>query len=260
MRQPLKSSLITLLVVGLVGVCWHGGLDRHAEQATEKTFNRALATFAVARTLNGVISVAQGTEIAITPVGVGVALKVGEILDPLNDLIERFSWLLLIASASLGTQILLTQIFSEVWLNALVTVTSIAFLTSLWAWPAGKAHGLITRVALITLFTRFTVVATALLTTWVDAAFLEPRQTQAETQITTTTRQIESMREDPQADPELLDQLSSWMDSGRQALDVRAQVNRLKLRAESTIGEIINLIVVFFVQTVLVPVAVLMLL
>ena len=59
---------------------------------------------AVARTLNGVISVAQGTEVALEPGGVGVNLTVGQILDPVNDLIERFSAVMLVASSSLGLQ------------------------------------------------------------------------------------------------------------------------------------------------------------
>ena len=49
---------------------------------------------------------------AAAPAGVGVTITAGEILDPLNDLIERFSWLVLMASASLGTQLVLTDIFA----------------------------------------------------------------------------------------------------------------------------------------------------
>lgn len=58
----------------------------------------------MARGLNAVVSVAQGTELSIEPVGVGVTLAPGEILDPLNDLIEQVSTVLLIASASIGIQ------------------------------------------------------------------------------------------------------------------------------------------------------------
>jgi hypothetical protein len=71
--------------------------------------------FAVARTLNGVISAAQGTEVALEPGGVGVVLSVGEILDPINDLIERFSAVMLIAASSLGLQALLLNILQGSW-------------------------------------------------------------------------------------------------------------------------------------------------
>lgn len=41
---------------------------------------RALVTFALTRTLNGVISVAQGTQLAFQPAGVGVVVYVIETL------------------------------------------------------------------------------------------------------------------------------------------------------------------------------------
>ena len=43
------------------------------------------------------------------PVGVGVTLTIGEVLDPLNDLVERFAWLALVASVSLGLQMTLGE-------------------------------------------------------------------------------------------------------------------------------------------------------
>jgi hypothetical protein len=54
-----------------------------------------LTVYAIARGLNAVISAAQGTELSIEPMGVGLTLTPGEILDPLNDLIEQFSSVLL---------------------------------------------------------------------------------------------------------------------------------------------------------------------
>ena len=84
-------------------------IDEHADADLEALFQRALITFALARTLNGVISAVQGTELALQPAGVGLTLTPGEILDPVNDLVERFSWILLGATISLGIQqVLLT--------------------------------------------------------------------------------------------------------------------------------------------------------
>ena len=80
-----------------------------------------VVAFGLARTLNGAISVAQGTEIALQPAGVGVTLTAGEVLDPLNDLVERFSLLALTATISLQGQILLTELLSTHWVNLLLT-------------------------------------------------------------------------------------------------------------------------------------------
>jgi hypothetical protein len=48
--------------------------------------------------------VLEETEVAIGFSGVGFVLALGQILDPVNDLIERFSWVVLAAGASLGAQ------------------------------------------------------------------------------------------------------------------------------------------------------------
>ena len=99
-RSVLWRGLASLLLVSLIGLSWTGLLDREANASTAATLKRALATYAVARGLNGVISVAQGTEIAIAPVGVGLTFTAGQILDPLNDLVERFSWLVRVSCGS----------------------------------------------------------------------------------------------------------------------------------------------------------------
>lgn len=85
-----------------VAAAFTGVLDDVGRETAEQAFSRALVTFAIARTLNGVISVAQGTEVAVEPAGVGVNFAPGEVLDPINDLVERFSSVMLVATSVLG--------------------------------------------------------------------------------------------------------------------------------------------------------------
>ena len=95
------------------------GSPRPSRVGTDaRRVERALVTFALTRTLNGVISVAQGTQLAFQPAGVGVVISAGEILDPLNDLVEQFSWLTLLAATSLGVQIMLAEMFATTAVNA----------------------------------------------------------------------------------------------------------------------------------------------
>jgi len=66
-------------------------VDQTATARVEESLTRALASFALARVTNGVISVIQESEVAVSPAGVGLNLALGQILDPLNDMVERFS-------------------------------------------------------------------------------------------------------------------------------------------------------------------------
>ena len=109
MVTPRQWALgLGLLLAALMAVTPF--LDQRAVDNYESLFQRALVTFALARTLNGVISAVQGTEVAIQPAGVGVTLTPGQMLDPVNDLVERFSWVMLGATISLGIQQVLLEV------------------------------------------------------------------------------------------------------------------------------------------------------
>ncbi len=241
------------MLLTLVAVSWSGFLDNRAQTTTEASFKRALATFALARALNGVISVAQGTEIAVQPVGVGVTFTAGEILDPLNDLVERFSWLALVASASLGTQILMTELLANVWISGLLSVTIAAYLFALW-WPKGFAgREILLRICLVLIFTRFVFTAVTLASGWINSAVLVDRQDASMEQIAQTTENIEVLQVE-ETDASLLERFNAFLDEQRQALDVRAKLTALAERVESAIEALVDLIVVFIVQTLILPI------
>jgi len=114
----IVCAVIVASVVALLPVT-----DNIGHEHIDTAFKRALAAAAIARGLNGVISVAQGTELGIQPAGVGVNFTPGEILDPVNDLVERFSWIMLLASSSLGVQKVLLEMSEwQILLFALVLV------------------------------------------------------------------------------------------------------------------------------------------
>ena len=251
--------LITLLVIGLVGLSWSGLLERDAEARLSAVLERALITAAIARGLNGVISVAQGTEIAVQPIGVGVTITAGQILDPLNDLVERFSWLSLVASASLGTQLLLTEIATEPVINATVSALAAVFLILLW-WPgASTAAGWLMRALALALMIRFLFTFVGLTVGWVDAWVLEQRQQSAMSELTLAKEDIDALNTAPElpdagTESSIRQRFNEFVDEGRQLLDLEAQIGALEERTESAIEHVLALTVLFVVQTLLVPI------
>ena len=75
------KALWTAFALAICLLAFTGVADELSESYAATALERAFVTWAVARGLNGVISVAQGTEIALEPGGVGVNLTVGQILD-----------------------------------------------------------------------------------------------------------------------------------------------------------------------------------
>ena len=116
-RTKWAKLAATLFMALLVVLSFSGNADKMGQEYTETGLKRALITFASARAINGIISVTQGTEVAIQPGGMGAVLTPGEILDPINDLVEQFSQVMLFSAAVLGTQKLLIEISGWIWFS-----------------------------------------------------------------------------------------------------------------------------------------------
>lgn len=109
-RRFLLAVLCLVLSLGalfvrpeaLIGPAALGGMDRRADEVTEDALERAMAAFAIARGLNAGISVIKDSEIAVSPAGLGVTLQPGEVLDPADDLVERFGNVMLYSTIALA--------------------------------------------------------------------------------------------------------------------------------------------------------------
>ena len=112
MNGPVSRSVVLPVILAiLVVLAWAGTtgspLREHSPDAAAQRYvdvglQRALVTFAAARTINAALSVVQGTSFAIEPFGFGVELSVGQVLHPLNQVVEQFADWMLAASVAFG--------------------------------------------------------------------------------------------------------------------------------------------------------------
>lgn len=256
-----RKVAITLLAVVLASLAWLGTVDEYGREYTDKGFKRALVTFAVARTLNGVISVAQGTEIAVQPAGIGINFTPGEILDPINDLVERFSWVMLASSTSLGLQKLLLAIFSSTAFTVLILLALLLAVAALWysgrrpEWIKPLAY----KIALIILALRFAIPLIAIASEGVFHFFLEEQYSSSTQGIEQTSDEIARVNSHAEAqrpitgEDSLLARARQMYNNAAATLDVQGYISRYKAAAANASEHAINLIVIFILQTVLLP-------
>ena len=128
----LTKILITAVLAVLLFFSFSKYLDKKSFEQHETIMNRALITFGLVKTLNAAISSAQATQVNVSPAGLGVTLGVGEVLDPLNDFIERFSWVMLFSATSLGIQRIIMEIGGWSLVNVALTITMGLFLFMIW--------------------------------------------------------------------------------------------------------------------------------
>lgn len=262
-NAPLRKWLLSLVFV-LAGILsMTPFIDQKAGADYEQLFQRAFVTFALARTINGVISVVQGTEVALQPAGVGVTLTPGEILDPVNDLVERFSWVMMGATISLGIQNVLLDVSAWWVIQLLLAALAAWLLLRLW-YPGNspETYGLILkRVFLMLLFIRFAVPVMLIANDFLYQQFLEQRYQQSTQVITRAGEELESLSAQAdaevavEADGGVLGSLSRAWNSTVESVDMSARLNRMRERAGEIIEHLIELSVVFVLQTGLLPVA-----
>lgn len=256
-----RRWLWTILAAAVSTLALSGQVDTLGEQYADAAFKRALVTFAVARTLNGVISVAQGTEVAVEPGGVGVNFTVGQVLDPINDLVERFSAVMLVATSSLGLQNVLLEITAWWGVNLGLLVAGAAVLLVVW-WPRPvneKLEDLVLRLLLVMVFVRFVVPLFIIGANLIFNTFLAAEQEAASQALEATRLEIEQIREErnPSApvpeEQSLVDRLESLLDESVEAMNVGERIERLQERVSKASEHIINLIVIFVLQTIILP-------
>ena len=262
-KTIVKNTSISCFIVLIIYLSYSNLLDSVAENYTEAGIERSLITFALSRSLNGVISVAQGTEVALSPAGVGLTFTPGQILDPVNDLIERFSWVVMVSGASLGIQRLFLEITSSIFVNVVLSFLAILYLLNVWGSLA-KFNvkfipvSLVNKSLVLLIFIRFSVPVIALLNEGLYLSYLQPQYSEAQSQLQNASVQIKQINESSRKsadvdDDSLLNQVEQWMDRTKQSLDIENQMNSLKQAASDMSHQVVNLIVVFVVQTIIFP-------
>ncbi len=260
LRRPGKW-LLSIGLLALVVLAFQGGADDAGRNYTEQGFKRALITFGIARGLNGVISVAQGTEVSLQPAGVGVTLTPGQILDPVNDLIERFSWVMLASSSSLGMQRLLIDITSWPGFSLLLALMAMALLLLRWLsqFQHSGVQVIASRLVMLLLLIRFAVPFIAIANEALYEQFLKDQYEVSLQHLEQTTETISNIQQSTAVEPDadvdvsVFEKARHLLASAKQSADFDARIAQYKEVAASAITHTINMIVIFVLQTILFP-------
>lgn len=258
-----SKSLITVTGIVCLLLAYSGLVDETSMEYTERGFKRTLITYGIARGLNGVISVAQGTELAVEPVGIGLTFTPGEILNPVNDLIERFSWVVLVSGTAMGIQKVLLEITMSQGFTLFVSISVILAMCLLW-WKGRLSHGLkqfFYRMAAVMLVLRFSVPFIALTGETLYESFLVPTFTASSEQLQHTSLILNDLNQQTQAGARIKQgEELSFFESTRQRLlsltdnvNIQERIDAFKTAAENISEYTINLIVIFVFQTLLFP-------
>ncbi len=168
-QQPSPWRYLWLIVlIGLPALGWYGILDDFSSKDINNSITNAGLIYGTARGINALVSVLQGTELNL----VVMTFSIGEILDPVNDLIERFSDVILLALGSLALQKILLALVSQKLFNILLSGVAVFAGISLFIRKPRFLPAML-RIFLVIAFFRFSLGLVVLANSWVDATFLD---------------------------------------------------------------------------------------
>ena len=235
-RRKMWGVLILALLLALV---WFRPLDTVAEQYTESGLKRAFATFAAARAMNATISVLQSIQF-----GAGASIQIGAALDPLDDLVEQFSAIMLVATLSFAMQRLLIDVSGAWPVSVLLTILFLAW--SVFQFKDRAPPGWLPKIALGLLCLRLAVPTMALGSEVTYQLLLASKYEASQAQIKSAVVPDVEV----QADEGLAERAKRWL---AQSTDIGKKIEALKAKAGGWIEHIVRLAAVFIFQTVVLP-------
>jgi hypothetical protein len=226
--------------------------DRVGGEALDGSFKRALAALATTRGLDAAISLAQSSEVSFS-LGPGGSIGIGQVLDPVNDLVEQYGTLLMTSTTALGIQQVGLRLGQSLgwWLF----VPSLVALAAATAARGSMATGLTTwgrRLFALALFARLAIPTAA----WIDGIvadrFLEADYLAATAVVERTTERLEDMKADGPDKP--------WYERLNPVKVIGEQAKQLSDTLGTAAESIVNLVIYFTVSTIVLPLGTLWLL
>ena len=165
----LEKFTQPILIMALLIVSWWGAVDNLAAYVNGESIKDAAIIYGVARSINGVISLIQSAEIGAI---VG-SVRPGELLDPMNDLIERFSSVMAWSLSSLVLQKVLLSVFSSYSFKVIFTVCCALMFILKWLPLSAHFVARAWSLFLIVASLRFSIAIVCALTAAVDQGFIQ---------------------------------------------------------------------------------------
>jgi hypothetical protein len=247
--MKLTRQIFAAICLALAVACaWLAPIDLPATAKVDAGLKRALISFATARALHGVLSVVQGTQFSAQPLGVGVSLTPGQLLAPVNDLVKNFSDFMLAASVAFGIMKMSIAIGAYWPVSAALTVTAMG-----WGWlylRRQRSPGWLSKIFVVLLMVRFAIPLAVLGTDVLWQKFLAADY--ASTQMAVDGAAGQAVRLNPPAavNGSFLERAREWVAN---TTDVKARFEDIKQTAERVTEHIVKLMVIFLLQTLIIP-------
>jgi len=197
-QTAVKSILGILLSIALF---FSSGIqvpviDSTAEAYFRDSITKAGVSYGVCRIINATVSVIKESSVELEPAGIGLSLAVGQIVDPINDMVERVSNVLVMSITSLGVQ----ELAYEISLTVVPLIVAVLLLIlSILVWFRNerilKLQRIVLNVLVIASIARFCLPLSSMANEFLQETFFEDKIVEANTKLADGTADLNKLKD-----------------------------------------------------------------
>jgi len=172
----------------------------YLDNASDAYFREAIAkagiAYAQCRLVNASISIVKDSDFDLEPMGIGVSLAVGQVLDPIDDMTERVSDVLVTAITALGVE----KLAYEICVAVVPQIAALLLLIlSLIVWFKNERFAnvqkALARFLVLMLFARLALPVSALANTYLHEHFFAQNIADANKALAAGSAELDKLKE-----------------------------------------------------------------
>lgn len=257
--KPILLTVAALALILFPGVKLPY-VDNNADAYFLNTINKASLAYGVCRVINASVSVVKDSQIEVQPAGLGVSLAAGQVLDPLDDMTERASDILITAIVSLGIQ----KIAHELCVAFAPLLIGIAMLvlvvTSFHNGGRTMAiRSVVLKVLILLTAVRLCLPISSIVSSYLNANYFAPQITTTKNELSMASPEMERLKDMrmPGIDGVFGTVENGFRFVGEKTSDLKAALNAMIRNMESIVSNLLKLsylyVALFTVQVILLP-------
>lgn len=236
-------------------------LDKKADAYFSDAMTKAVGAYGVCRVVNASVSVIKESQIEIEPAGIGVSLAIGQVLDPLDDMTERASDILITTIVSLGIQKIAYEI-SVAFAPALLALAIISFvITSFSQGVRAKAiRGIILKSIILIAVARLCLPTSSIISSYLNEQYFSLEISKAKDELAMSSPEMERLKD--MRMPEF-DGVAGTIKNGfefieRKTSDVRSALKAMIQNMGSMVQNLLKIsylyVALFIIEVILLPI------
>lgn len=171
-------------------------LDATVDSYFKESITKAGVSYGVCRIINATVSVIKESSLELEPAGIGLSLAVGQIVDPINDMVERLSNVLVTSITSLGVQ----ELVYEISITLVPSIMAVFLLIlSILVWLQNerlyKIQRLLLHALVIAAIARFCLPVSSIANQFLQEQFFEDKIVAANAELARGTADLDELND-----------------------------------------------------------------